>query len=411
MISDGEARHNLKLLARKLGVNEPKVGQQQRNKQRSQTDPFFFGSKKDWEKGKWFADVWRKAKYDRSHLRGVHYWLVAKLQTDTPWLKPDGEPYRNTDEDWKLLEAASKAARWLGLVNVGEIKDRRNSDTIVNARYPEDEASTKVDEQEILWQAVSSATDDLAFTYQAQIRQPYHLELYIEKYSPLIEAIASKYGANLTIGQGHASITQAWELYQRASEIAQFKPVRIFYMSDFDMAGDSMPKAFGRKLEAFMRDNDLSMVSEADIRLYHILLTKDQVVELDLPSMPVKESAKKTAMQFEKQTGIAGQVELDALEDEDFRRIVTEALDPYYDHDLEGEIEYANKKNESSIKNAVEDIIKRRLEGVAEEIEKAVEGSHQIGGPDFVEPEADEGPALFDSKRDYLDQLKYYNRN
>src|SRR4029453_2404048 len=86
------------------------------------------------------------------------------------------------------------------------------------------------------------------------------------------------------------------------------KPTRVFYLSDFDPAGDQMPVAVARQLD-FLASQD---VPEADIKLTPLLLTRTQVHAYSLPRIPIKESDRRKG-QFEDRYG-EGAVELDALE-------------------------------------------------------------------------------------------------
>lgn len=91
-----------------------------------QNAPFYCGSTGQVEKGRWFADLWQQFGYsDGVHLRRIHYRLVSQ---DPPVVKPDGRPYENTTNDWAYLLQASKAARYLNLVDPAAFVDRRNPD-------------------------------------------------------------------------------------------------------------------------------------------------------------------------------------------------------------------------------------------------------------------------------------------
>ena len=63
------------------------------------------------------------------HWRGLHYVVVSLGNVR----KPNGEIYRNIDDDWQWLqETAGKAARWLGYVDFERIKDNRNAAPIIH---------------------------------------------------------------------------------------------------------------------------------------------------------------------------------------------------------------------------------------------------------------------------------------
>jgi hypothetical protein len=109
------------------------------------------------------------------------------------------------------------------------------------------------------------------------------------------------------------------------------RPIRIFYLSDFDPGGDSMPLAMARKVEWLIEKHGL-----ADLKVIQVLLTHEQCIEYQLPRIPLKEGEKR-ATEWEEKYG-AGATELDALEalhPGKIKELVDEALDRYFDHDLQ----------------------------------------------------------------------------
>ena len=119
-----------------------------------QNDPFYTGTPNDWALGQWFAAVWQQLGEARAHLRRVHYYLVSLGSVTFP----NGKPYENTVECWDALNVASKAARYLRLVDPGAFDDRRtpevmpyapsrcSSDPSVWVHYPTYRAEMKLPE-------------------------------------------------------------------------------------------------------------------------------------------------------------------------------------------------------------------------------------------------------------------------
>jgi hypothetical protein len=114
------------------------------------------------------------------------------------------------------------------------------------------------------------------------------------------------YGMNLQTGLGELSITATLALVHRLQEAG--KPARIFYVSDFDPAGQSMPVSVSRKVEYFVRTLGL----DVDVRVFPVILTAEQVLAYQLPRTPIKETERRRGG-FEDRYG-EGAVELDALE-------------------------------------------------------------------------------------------------
>src|SRR5689334_11141393 len=90
-----------------------------------QNDPFFRDTPAGHRDGQWFAEQTAKlVPRGVVHLRGLHYRLVTSTA-----LKPNGEPYLNTDQNWEWLQQyPAKAGRWLGYVPFSRIVDERNAE-------------------------------------------------------------------------------------------------------------------------------------------------------------------------------------------------------------------------------------------------------------------------------------------
>ena len=134
---------------------------------------------------------------------------------------------------------------------------------------------------------------------------------------------------NLVTSAGFQSITSAAKVLQRACQLVHLgKPERIFYISDFDRAGDGMPVAVARQIEFWLHDDAPS----ADIKLTPLALTRDQVITDQLPRILIKESDVRNAG-FVERSG-AGAMELDALEalsSGTVADLVRDAIGPYRD--------------------------------------------------------------------------------
>src|SRR5215472_2010818 len=98
-----------------------------------QNDPFYTGTPNDWAMAEWFAGVWRAFGYQSGvHLRRIHYQVVSQ---DPPLALPNGKAYENTMECWDFLNLASKAARYLQLVDPAAFVDRKNAEAVICAAH------------------------------------------------------------------------------------------------------------------------------------------------------------------------------------------------------------------------------------------------------------------------------------
>lgn len=129
---------------------------------------------------------------------------------------------------------------------------------------------------------------------------------------------------------GEASVTRVTEFIERIKD--SDKPVRIFYISDFDPHGALMPINVARKIEFYINKYGLGV----DIKLEKILLTAEQRRYHKLPATVPKETGRALAA-FEDTYGSNVAAELDALEalhPGEFARIVVQHIEQYYDSDL-----------------------------------------------------------------------------
>ena len=179
--------------------------------------------------------------------------------------------------------------------------------------------------------------------------QPYHLEVWVEKTTmdDVLVPLCRQYGAVLVTGAGFQSLSSVMQLLQRVDQAG--KPARIFYLSDFDPAGDAMPVAIARQIEFHTPQH----APLADIKLTPLGLTREQVQHYGLPRIPIKETdTRKT--NFEDRYG-AGAVELDALEalyPGELATMVRTALDPYVDEALSDRLAEAEADAQNQVDEA-----------------------------------------------------------
>jgi hypothetical protein len=420
-------------------------------------DPFNTGSPLDWEQARWFEEIWRTYGFGKGvHLRRIHYRIAVAGDAT----KHDGKPYENTEGCWEYLNEVSKAARHLKLVDAADFDDRRNPDPVLaewrRAEYseptllPETPRAFRLPriDSDLEWKPdwLLEAPDAVGYAQDDYRDRAYILEIWIEKTTTndILVPLCRRFGVNLITSVGTQSVTNAIRLLERCREFG--KPARVFYISDFDPAGNIMPTAVSRHLE-FYRPH---YAPEADVKLVPLMLTAEQA--RGLPRIPIKESDLRRAG-FEALYG-EGAVELDALEalrPGEFERIVRQAVQPYIDENLAdrlyeaaqqareivtelwaqrlqplraklGKIERRYKRIAAKYSNrqkALDEEFQAELKPLYEELEplhkELVEEYETFDPllPKRPEPEPippDESEWLFDSRRDYLPQLKFYQR-
>lgn len=305
-------------------------------------DPFMTGlSYTSIDKGLWFRDIWDKFNPTGTviHLRRLHYRLVSQTKETK---KHTGEIYENNPVCWKYILEASKFARELEMVNPSQIIDLRNPKPygIFDPNFhllrkmvfppwniPEiDPTSFQIGKFEM----PELEIDESVANIYASSLQPVHLEIWTEKatMNDILENVCSMYGIVLVQNIGYASVTGI-ENYLRERALIQKRPSIIFYISDFDEAGENMPVSVSRTLQHRifkMREKGL-FPEDKEIIVEPIILKKEQMDSKEFPDLP-KSPAKR---------GKGKVTELDALEavvPGKFREIVEENIQKVLDVDV-----------------------------------------------------------------------------
>jgi len=392
-------------------------------------DPFLADQPARRAAAEWFAKLFREFGFGQGvHVRRIHYRIVS---AETPIKKPDGSRYENTKESWQYLVNAGRDARYLDLVPSVYFVDRRN---------PEPEIYHVVCENPPAYidsSGISLAAPDEDFpqlpSYQIGSLtppSPFFVEVWCEKttMNDILVSLCCARGVNFVAGAGEMSETATRMLMERA--VGANKPVRIFYVSDFDPAGRSMPVAVARRVEFYLYQHNVNI----DLRLIPLVLTEHQCAEFRLPRAPIKDTERR-ASKFEARFG-EGATELDALEalhPGELRRIVDRAINRYLDPEYRQHFYAAADEYRSRLRQlnrSVDDIFEldelrmryaqlleqwqgfqEDLTTVFDEVEVWLKENSPVP---FVPPEhlaadePDDVDVLFDSRRDYLSQADAY---
>ena len=394
------------------------------------TDPFYAGAPARVDMALWFADLWNRLDVQRGiHLRGFHYKLISQRE---PVQFLDGTPYENTTECFSRLCYAGRDARYLGLVPADGFWNDRKSTSIEHLVEPVGaEISVEGESEYNLDVQAMPALPQLALA-RPTVAQLYHVELWCEKatINDLLLLLARQYGLNVVTGTGEISATQCCDLVERA--VQSERPVRILYVSDFDPAGQSMPVAVARKIEHALYRRGLDL----DIQVRPVALTKDQIIEFDIPPIPLKESDRRAPGFRERHGALAAELDaLEALHPGALRQILIEEIERYCDPDLEAATEEAASELDQELRDITEQGHEEHRAAIEEltaswaEIATAIEAWKQRAKPVWraiedslievapdpddhawpepAEAEEDDDP-LFDSTRGYVEQMDRY---
>ena len=311
-------------------------------------DPFNSGTPTNLVTAKWFAGLLDEHNLPAGkHLRRYYYVLVT---LNTPVVMPNGQVFENTDKCWSYLQKASAHARYQGLVDPGQFTDNRNPAAEDFHALPRQEPEPTWEVDDFYdWTLPSISMRSVGAMMLPEITvdgydyddgdQPYHLECWIEKSTmdAELDPICEAYSVTKKQGIGFDSVTSVIKMLERCQAFMEMnRPIRIFYISDFDPGGVCMPVAVARQIQFWLWRQG----READIRLKPLVLTPSQVAEYELPRKPIKEEDRRKG-NFEKRHG-EGHVELDALaalHPGEFERIVSGAFADYRDESLAGELE------------------------------------------------------------------------
>jgi hypothetical protein len=401
-----------------------------------QNDPFYVGTEGARREAEWFAELYHRFGAGRGvHVRRIHYQVVSQA---SPVTMPNGKPYENTEECWKFLSQASKRARYLHLVDADDFDDRRNAEPQDFGEWVDTDTELTVSSGSWFTPSLPDFPEPPSYSLTGfDSEQRYHLEIWCEKstMNDVLEPLARRYGAVLQIGVGELSVTRTLALAQRLAD--KDKPARIFYVSDFDPAGKSMPVAVARKLEYFAHDLGLDI----DARLFPLVLTEDQCREYQLPRTPIKETELR-ARRFEERFG-EGATELDALQalyPGVLAQIIEGAMLDYYDADLADRVAEARAELGAALRSTRDDVLSShrpeidalRTEYQAIREAQAAQLTDWNGRRNRIwlaisveleeqEPDLDDYPVpeagevdeegaepLYDSQRDYIEQINAY---
>jgi hypothetical protein len=187
--------------------------------------------------------------------------------------------------------------------------------------------------------------------------QPNHIEIVLEKLTVqrILEPIAWKFCVPLTVSRGFCSTRPRFELAQRFRKSGKGKLV-LLIVADFDPDGDEI----AHSLASSMR-NDFGI---EEIHPVKVALTHEHITALGLPASMIK--AKKGSSNYDRfvQRYSSDNVyELEAVEPETLRRLLTEAIDDVLDKEAfnaELEQEKEDAAHLAGVREQVLELLRRR---------------------------------------------------
>src|SRR5262245_3383943 len=141
-----------------------------------------------------------------------------------------------------------------------------------------------------------------------------YVEIWLEKdaLAGVVLPVTSMYDVPLMVARGYASLSF---LHSAAEAINGLDvPAYIYHCGDFDPSGVNA----GEKIEETLRE----FAPDADIEFERIAVTPEQIADWDLPTRPTKASDSRS-----RSFGSSVSVELDAIEPNQLRALVQEAIE------------------------------------------------------------------------------------
>ena len=307
------------------------------------------------------------------HNRGVHYMALGLT-------KPDGTPYENTHAEWKWIQSAGRAARWLVYIPFDQVTDERNSAPVMRIRERE-EPNGVITLGGIHILVPEKITPSVRLDGW-QATQPYRIAMYGEKTSlePVLAPLSDYYGTDLLLPTGESSDVMIHALAETAA--ADGRPLVVLYFSDCDPSGRQMAVSVAWKLTlAKILD-----CPDLDFQVYPAALTVEQVRDapaswgIELPSSPLKPEEKR-ADRWREAFGIE-QTEIDAiatLHPDLLTQVARDAIRPWFDVGLERrmrEVRQAWEKEANRV--LVDQVGADQLAQLRREAEEKIEQLHEL---------------------------------
>lgn len=264
---------------------------------------------------------------DSLTIRALHYRLVAIGMT-------------NSIQHYKRVVAAMGKAWWDGTLPFDAFRDL-DRDVVGETRYE----ITDVDE------GIAEAKKQIGLWMKNYYKnrwenQPKYVEVFIEKKAlqGVFEGPCRNNRVALAPCKGYPSLTYMHDAANRMIEAeSQGKETIILYFGDYDPSGEDIPRS--------IQDTMLKM--GADVRVERILLLEEHVRAWGLPPAPTKLTDSRS-----KAWNGLGQVELDAVEPNKLKTIVSDAIDEHFDDDLHAELEEQQEEEGEQYKEELKKFVK-----------------------------------------------------
>lgn len=337
-------------------------------------DPFYAdATPAKFRNAEWITRKWKDMGSPKIHTRGLNYSLIGVAN-----LPHDGRLYDGAKKDYSFAVNSLEMARYQGLIPYEKIPDHKTRFHRNFLTYKHNDIMRLTDfSVDYEWIEKQVLDHFYAIWYPYQLQDTV-CEAWIEKSSIVetLEPILKSYKANYIEGEGDISLTRCWEFSERVREYyyeLDIHKFRVFYISDFDPVGLSMPISMARKVEyliyKMLNYYDIPF-GVIDVRVEFIAVTPEQVDKFGLKTTKVpkekmtRKNGKKSSYatrvkKFHRIYGVKGVVELEALTQTKPREIpavVRDRLSRYYDKEIDRWIKFEMKRVHQIISTTLKNV-------------------------------------------------------
>jgi len=173
-----------------------------------------------------------------------------------------------------------------------------------------------------------------------------YVEIWLEKdaLAGVVYPVTSMYDVPLMVARGYASLSFLHSAVINDLDV----PAYIYHCGDFDPSGVNA----GEKIEETLRE----LAPDADIEFERIAVTPEQIADWDLPPRPTKASDSRS-----RSFGSSISVELDAIEPNQLRALVQEAIERHLPPEQFEILKAAEESERDIITRLVGKIARKRL--------------------------------------------------
>lgn len=280
----------------------------------------------------------------RLTIRQLHYRIVAQQ-----W-----KQYPNTTSSYRWLALELGKARIDGVIPWTVIEDRTRKVHQPHTAY-RITRSTYAVRNEATDEPHKSFTDgffktisNLPEKYNIPIwwHQPKKLMIFVEKeaLSSLFQTVTDEEAVDLVVCRGYPSLSLLYEVSEVLFAVPKtVEELIVLYFGDFDPSGMNIEES---------ASEHLTSTFDVDVSFERIALTKEQVIEYELPPAPTKSTDSRQG-RFLLEQGVDWQVELDAIEPDDLAELIQGQIQSHIDPDIREERDQELERRRKAIRKEV----------------------------------------------------------